>query len=155
MTAIAASDVTITVNARRIEGKKRKSDVTIAFGNGTLTYPSGGVPMPTYPSFGLVRNLDFLALHDPGNANGLVYKYDRTNNKLRIYEQGMRTGSTGAANDSESGALAEGGVDGVTETVVRLMDSAVNTTYQLGALKELTATSTPAAATLKAEAVGW
>jgi len=66
--------------------KKKYADVTITFGDGALTYPSGGVPMPTYPSFGMKRNLEHLVLTDPGSASGLDYKWDKTNNKIRMYE---------------------------------------------------------------------
>ena len=154
MAAITSSDVTISVEDRRIVGKQKRNRVKITFGNGTLTYSSGGVPMPSNLSFGLGRNLDYLILFEDDSSQGTIYKYDKTNSKIRIYEQGIRTGST-SATDSTSGALAEGGVDGVTETALRTMGTAVDTTYQLGSLKELTASSKPAATTIYAEAIGW
>jgi hypothetical protein len=86
MPDIAASDVTITVNDRWIVKKKRYCDVTIAFGDAALTYPANGVPMPAASSFGMVRNLDYVLLDDPASGIGLIYKFDRSNKKVRIYE---------------------------------------------------------------------
>ena len=86
MADLASTDVTITVEERTIVDKKRRNRVKIAFGDGALTYPSGGVPLPTYPSFGMVRNLDYLIITDGGSADGLLWKYDQANTKLRAYE---------------------------------------------------------------------
>lgn len=106
MADLAVTDVTLTVNSRRIDRNQKKHvDITLAFGDSALTYPTGGVPMPTRVSLGLSRNLDFIELHDPANANGLVYKYDKTNNKMRIYQ--------GAAVGSHTHAVAlDGGASG-------------------------------------------
>lgn len=106
MTALASTDITVTVSIRdrRIYGNKHKVPVTIAFGNGALTYPAGGVPMPAFGSFGMKRNLDFMEFTDPANANGFLYKYDQTNNKIRIY-QGDNANAA-AAPGVELGAVA-------------------------------------------------
>ena len=100
----------------------------------------------------MINHVDDIRLSD--SSKGYLLQYDKTNHKLRVYEQGARTGSTAAA-DSVSGALAEGGVDGVTETAVRLMGSAVDTSYALGTLKELTVTSTPPAISAEGLAIGY
>lgn len=93
MPDIAASDVTIALRAthgaptgvRRLR-KSKEVDVTITFGDGALTYPSGGVPLPAFGSFGLEVVLDDLVLTDAGSAVGLIWKYDTANKKLRGYE---------------------------------------------------------------------
>ena len=154
MADLVAADVTVTTTGVIHKGGRREVEVSVAFGDGTDTYPSGGVPMPTRESWGMIERLEDFIMGDAGNALGNIYKYDKTNNKIRIYEQGFRTGSTSAA-VNENGALVEGGVDGVTETVVRAPNTAVDTTYQLGVLREFTATSKPAAVTLKGYAYGW
>jgi len=92
MADLESTDVTVTVGENYIQDKKKIVNVTVAFGDGSLTYPSGGVPMPSFLSFGLGRSLDHLRLVDPANANGYLYKWDRTNKKLRIY-QGAAVGS--------------------------------------------------------------
>jgi hypothetical protein len=152
MTALASTDVTVTISERRIVGKKRRNLITIAFGNSTLTYPSGGVPMPTYGSFGMVRQLDFLNLLDQDNASGVFWKYDKTNNKLRAYAQSVTTGATA------TGALSNGAfaIDNQgAETVARISGTAISTSYSLGVLKEVGTSYAPAAASLVVEAVGW
>lgn len=154
MAALVAGDVTVTTSTVRIAGGRREVEVTVAFGDGTDTYPSGGVPMPTRESWGMIERLTDFNITEGDAALGNIYKYDKANNKIRIYEQGLRTGSTAAAAIG-SGCLIEGGVDGATETVASLGDTAIDTTYQMGALKEFTTTSKPAAVTLKGYAYGW
>lgn len=106
MTALAASDVTVTVNVRdrRILDKKHNIPFTIAFGDGALTYPALGVPLPVFGIFGMKRNIDYLVFSDPGNADGFLYKYDQANHKLRIW-QGDNTNAA-AAPAVELGAVA-------------------------------------------------
>jgi len=94
MADLAATDVTIVMLERRIEARKKINDCTVAFGDSALTYPAGGVPMPAKASFGMVRNLDILRIYDPANANGYVYKYDRTNHKIRIYQSASEAAHT-------------------------------------------------------------
>lgn len=86
MADLTAEDVTITVNEEGIEGKRRRNRVTLVFGDGVDTYPTSGIPLPTFGNFGMRRNLDGLTWLDEANGNGFVYKYDRANHKLRIYQ---------------------------------------------------------------------
>lgn len=138
MADLEATDVTITVQTGtpwnpRIEGHKRKVLVSIAFGDGAKTYPAGGVPLPTYSSWGLVRNLEYLTLIDPDDASGIVWKHDKTNHKLRGYYRGAITPSGTVSQPTFSGAASAAAV-----------------------LAELASGSyAPAAQTLFAEACGW
>jgi hypothetical protein len=93
MADIAASDVTITVQKRLKAGKRRRNRCKIAFGNGALTYPAGGVPLPAARSFGL-------------NAN--VLEYDQENKKLRVYYQEPTNATAGrvALLEGSGGATA-------------------------------------------------
>lgn len=93
MADLASTDVTVTLAAGaphnpRIENGKKKCLVSIAFGDSTLTYPSGGVPMPAYTSFGMVRNLETLVSIDQGSDNAFTVKYDHANQKVRLFEGG-------------------------------------------------------------------
>jgi hypothetical protein len=150
MAAIGSTDVTVTISDRDkdIGHGPLSKNITIAgvaFGNGALTYPTGGVPLPTIGNFGYQRQIDFGAIEgDPGN--GFVYKYDRANHKILIYTMGVVTGSTGAG-ATENGALAEDSA--AAETVVRLSNTAVDTTYDLGPLIELPSGIAPAATALR------
>ena len=51
---LVVGDITTTVNDRRIAGKKRINDVKLVFGDGAKTYPTGGIPLPTFESLGFV-----------------------------------------------------------------------------------------------------
>jgi len=155
MAAITSTDVTVTVNAgdREIAGGGAFKNLTlasVAFGDGSLTYPTGGVPLPSIGSFGLHGGID-AALIIPPAGDGFVYKYDKDNHKILIYAQGMRTGST-TVDACANGALAEDSA--AAETVVRLSGTAKDTTYDLGPLREIPAAITPAATTLQMLVIG-
>lgn len=104
MADIVAGDVTITLadpTRTHFPGAAQaRHIVKIDFGDGALTYPTGGVPLPGHAAFGFVRDLKFLHLLDAGSASALVWKYDYANKKLR--------GWAGAAgvNVETSGAVA-------------------------------------------------
>jgi len=149
MTALASADVSVSIPAqdRNIipSASRIISMPEITFGDGALTYPTGGVPLPDKSMFGFKKAIEFVEIQQPP-ANGFVYKYDQANHKIKIFTQGAVTGSTAAA-DSTSGALAEDSAG--AETAVRLMGSSVDTTYDLGGMIELPATIAPAEVTLK------
>lgn len=88
MPAIAAANVTVTVNARDrlLFNKKRRVQLSVAFGDGALTYPAGGIPMPAFGLFGMKRNLDYLNIID-ATGSGFEYRYDKTNNKIKMYNE--------------------------------------------------------------------
>lgn len=86
MADLAASNVTYTKQSERIgEGGLRESVFKLAFGDGALTYPSGGLPV-TKAKLGCPNHIKSLVIFDAGAANGLVYKYDFANSKIRMYE---------------------------------------------------------------------
>jgi hypothetical protein len=84
MAGIASTNVTVTLSKLERLGSELKAVGTIAFGNGALTYPSGGVPLPALSNFRL-RSANRMFLLG-GEASGYVYKYDQTNHKIRIYQ---------------------------------------------------------------------
>lgn len=93
MPALTSSDVTVTVSAGTpmnpmIVQTQRFSVVTIAFGDGVLTYPADGVPVPGYANFGFTRNLKTLFFTDDASASALQPKWDKTNQKVRLYNPG-------------------------------------------------------------------
>lgn len=156
MTAFASTDITVTLNApeRDIGGGgvfKNISIATIAFGNGALTYATGGVPMPAIGRFGMKRAVDLMLIEQP-SANGFIYKYDAANNKIKIFTQGFLTGGT-VAGAAENGALVTDSA-GAEATAPRMPKTAVNTTYDTGPMIELPNGLAPAAVTIKALVVG-
>ena len=155
MADLAASDVTVTIERRSIEGKTRRCRVKIEFGDGALTYPAGGVPMPAASAFGMKDHLDFLSLMDYDDATGLVWKYYKANNKLRAYVQGYAHGTGGAVTLDDYPVNAAFGVtSGIS---VSLTTGAGAATGRLGALIESAsgAGNAPPASTLFAMAEGW
>lgn len=84
MTALAATDLTVSVNHRdkNILGRVKMNSGTLAFGDGSLTYPYGGIPLPSNAYFGMPKELTNLQIID---ADGYSYRYDYTNRKLKMY----------------------------------------------------------------------
>lgn len=88
MADIAAGNVTYTLVRKYIrEDSMRGYLWTVAFGNGSLTYPSGGIPL-TKASMGCPNSITNAQIYSPASADGLLYKYDQANNKIRIYRSG-------------------------------------------------------------------
>jgi hypothetical protein len=81
MAALASTDVTYTLQ----EGtQKSGSDCRyeavfkVAFGDGALTYPSGGIPL-TKAKLGCPTKVEEIILSDPDSASGIVVKMDYVN----------------------------------------------------------------------------
>lgn len=83
MADIAAGDVTYTLQSKAV-GDLRNFTWKLAFGNGSLTYPAGGIPL-TKASLGCPNEIRSLKIFDHSDADGKVYKYDFENNKIRIW----------------------------------------------------------------------
>lgn len=85
MTDLASTDITLTVDPHKM-GSLRMAYATHAFGNGALTYPYGGVPLPDKGRYGLKSQIsDFQIVDD--DKSGIVWKYDKTNHKLKAYHR--------------------------------------------------------------------
>jgi hypothetical protein len=94
MTALAATDVTVTLGQRNIEhrpGTLRKVYPDLTFGDSALTYPSGGIPLPAKGSFGFLKQIVFGSVEGPATADAYVYRYDRAAHTLMIYQGGSPT----------------------------------------------------------------
>jgi hypothetical protein len=92
MAAIGTSNVTYTLIRKSKEESGRKNfRVALAFGNGTLTYPAGGVPLIA-GSLGM--NVDVNDLY-VGNdhGSGYVFSFNKAGLALRMYEQNATTGA--------------------------------------------------------------
>lgn len=154
MADLVAGDVTVTVEEENIIGKKRWHFVKIAFGDGSLTYPANGVPMPAAAKFGMRTLLNRLIVLDSDDAQGILWKWDKENNKLRAYILGVHVTAAGAGTlddfpiDTTAEPLAEAASIGAVG-----LEAASNL---LGRLKELKgAASAPAAQTMYALAIGY
>lgn len=86
MADIASSNVTYTLQKKVIgESSYREFMWKVQFGNSSLTYPAGGIPL-TKASLGCPNHILSVNMYDANDASGYVYKYDSENNKLRIYQ---------------------------------------------------------------------
>lgn len=168
MADIAAADVVVTVEKPCIEGYKRRNRVKIEFGDGALTYPAEGVPLPGFASFGLVRNLDYLILTDANDGSGITWKYDQENKKLRGWQAPAQThahdllvkGGQAAATTNVIAHYATDilGKEAATDATIAGDDSATKggvLSATLAAADGAEITGAVAAQVLYAEAVGW
>lgn len=89
MTALAESDITLTEISRTSFAKTKHNLFTAVFGDGSLTYPSGGIPI-TGGKWGMVRQLDQLVAAKPG-TDGIAWLYDRVNAKLQGFRATNKT----------------------------------------------------------------
>lgn len=88
MAALAASDVTVTISERRIVGKRKVVRGTIAFGDGSLTYPENGVPLPGLSSFGFIRQMDSFKVYGVNElASDYVLQFGPANRTLLMFEE--------------------------------------------------------------------
>lgn len=87
MTDIVAANVSYSFKAkdRMFKGRRGFSNRgTITFGNGSLTYPTGGIPL-TKGSMGCPRVLRGLEIFSSGGS-GYKFELDAANAKLKIYQ---------------------------------------------------------------------
>ncbi len=85
MANIAAGDVTYTVTKQSLlEDGRRMNVVTLAFGDGVLTYPAGGIPI-TIGKLGCPTAVDSLSVIDR-STSGYTFTYDLTNSKLLVFQ---------------------------------------------------------------------
>ena len=167
MPDIAAGNVTYTLQ----EGTQYSSPADprrcavykIGFGNSTLTYPSGGVPL-TKAKLGCPTHIVALEIIDISDADGLAYKYDYENAKIRIYNMTaghahdvlIKGGTDPASTDAINVKTLILGKEAATDATVLGVDSAtkggvVASTAAAGG--ELA--SAPAATVLYAKVTGW
>lgn len=82
MTNLAATDLTITEITKSLQGGTPYvcRVLKLVFGDGALTYPSGGVPI-TKSKLGCPNDIQSLKIFDSGTG-GIRWHYDKTNEKL-------------------------------------------------------------------------
>lgn len=169
MAAIAASDVVYTLQNQEITGGGySKKVMKIVFGDGALTYPSGGVPL-TKGKMGVPNAVRSLKLIDPDDSNGYVYKYDFANNKIRIYYAPAQThghdftivkgailasSELGLSADATSATINNDTI-AATRVLAKATGPVVSETLAASVLVEIATSVAPAAATLYFEVEGY
>lgn len=102
MADLTAANVAVTLEDidRSPDGRVGyKTYPKVVFGNASLTYPAGGIPMPALGAFGFHFVIDRVFIEQP--ANGYIYHFDRANLLLRIFQEGSGAGAL----DEFSGAV--------------------------------------------------
>lgn len=147
MAYITSADVTITVLKNRIlrgsPGGVRVNTVKIQFGDAALGYDATNkIPLPTFPSFGLLKELEFLKIINDGLATVKYHwSYDYVNKRLLAYVL------TAAAGGSHSHDLyIPGGSTTATTDLVHAPDGQI-LNQSTGAITITGKASTTAAAT--------
>ena len=89
MTALASTDVTVTASPSDNDivpsGPKKLAVATIAFGDGSLTYTTGGVALPDKSVFGFKKQIQMGIIEQPYNGAATYdHRYDATNHKILI-----------------------------------------------------------------------
>ena len=77
---------------------------TIAFGNASDTYPTNGIPLPDMGLLGEFKKEIKRILITPPPGDGYIYKWDKVNKTIRIYEA-PTAGSLAATGQVHSAAL--------------------------------------------------
>lgn len=90
MSSILAANVTFSSSGRSLapaidDDGGRYKKIKCVFGDGILTYPSGGIPLSGLSGAGFPYSVGDVMIMDASNADGYTYKWDSVNNKLRIY----------------------------------------------------------------------
>lgn len=114
MPDITAANVTITVLKRYPMHRGYRNYCQISYGDGVLTYPAGGVPMPAAGQFGLRQTLERLNILDNDDSQGVFHKYDHTNTKIRHWFPTQQTAATG----NRAGVEYTGGTTAVPATTL-------------------------------------
>lgn len=168
MADIAATDITATLLLRkRIEGRSY-FHWSLAFGNSTLTYPAGGIPI-TLALVGMPNIIEDLIIYDNG-LSVYQWSYDRVNKKLTAMQAPVQTHTHnllvkgGQASSTTNDIAIYGSLDTLGKeqaSDATMVGSAsatkggvVSTTLAAAGLTQIS-TVAIAAQVLKCEVVGW
>lgn len=169
MTAIAKTDLTYTITKqKKLEDGRRMVQATIAFGDGSLTYPTNGVPL-TLGKLACPVVIDSFVVIDNG-ASGYDISYDVVHKTMRIFQSAGLAAHThnlllknaavadGATTRVNAGANLLGANTGSDITVTGSGANGGVVAVAAGAdvgQNELTTSVAPAAQTYKVVVVGY
>ena len=89
MADLTASDVVVTLlphDSYNPPGALNTSFPAIAFGDASKTYPTNGIPLPAMGLLGKFEKEIKRIFITPPPGDGYVYKWDKTNGTIRIYQ---------------------------------------------------------------------
>lgn len=169
MGALGASSITYVVNNQRRGGNSKvQNRVTLTFGDGSSTYPSGGISL-TSGNMGCPNTLESVSVVDKGSS-GYSFNYNSSTGKLQMYQGQLHNhqillkdaaqadGATTRVNAAAANKLGAGtGSDiiiaGVTSTTAAA--GGVVSAQSSGSYSEIAASVAPASLSLIVEVIGW
>lgn len=163
MSALGSASITYTVkNFNRLGNSKVLNRVQLSFGDGTLTYPTGGIPI-ILGQMGLVSNIESMILIDAGTA-GYTPNFNTVTSKIQLYQAGSH--SHPLIISSNAGTAGTQAVNATTALGTFISGAAVTVAAQTGTLggvasnvagtdSEVQSTTAPAAMTLIFDVRGW
>lgn len=88
MAAFTAANLTVVVSLRGRTAKRKIHRGTLTFGDGALTYPTAGIPLPTKDKFGFSRVIeDLVIVGNNALTTDYMYRYNKAAHKLLMYEE--------------------------------------------------------------------
>ncbi len=171
MAQIAASNVTYSmVSGSQIANPcdpRNSAIFNVTFGNGTLTYTNGGIPL-TKGKLGCPATVQELYFMNTSSNDGYLYKFNHTAETIQIYQAPaqshshnfiMKGGVTTTADFlyHSSGALGKAAATDVTITAsdVATRGGNVSASLTAAALTEIATSAAVSATTLRMRVVGW
>ena len=168
MGVLGSASITYTVKNQRNMGNSRKQNrVSLAFGDGSNTYPTGGITIIS-GNCGCPNTIESMVIADQGTS-GYTINYNATTGKLQLYtgathnhplylhNADVSDGATTRVNAGTNLLGANTGasivVAGVTSTTAT--SGGIVTAGPALDLAELASTVAPAALTLICEVIGW
>lgn len=165
MANIEAGDVTYTlVNQRKMSDSRNLNRVRLAFGNGALQYPAGGIPI-TIGKLGCPTVVESMVVVDSGTS-GYKFQYDQSESKLVLMQAPAQTHAHdmfilgGQTHDATLGLNASSlGKNAATNITLNGSNSAttggvMSSTLAAAALAQAS-TVAIAAQTIEVEVIGW
>ena len=105
MADLTAANVTVTIQKKgRIPGFGRITRASLAFGDGALTIPAGGlIPLPVATKFGVNT---FYGMFPIGGTGGYICKYVAASHSLLVLHADYDAGADGALIAAAAVAIA-------------------------------------------------
>ena len=165
MAQIAAADVTYALvegTAKNGADCRYNAVFDVTFGNGTLTYTNGGVPL-TKGKLGCPTVIEELSIQNSG-AGGFVYRFNHTASSIQMYEVAshvhnfiMAGGVTTTADFlyHSSGAIGKAAATNITVAGTAPATTGGVVGAAVAAMSEVLTSATVTAVTLRMRVVGW
>jgi hypothetical protein len=88
MASLTAASVSYKLQGKgpgaKDENSNRVNNIILTFGDGTSTYPTGGIPL-VLSKYGAPNSIDFVDILDTSGGGGYVYTYNRSTSKLMMF----------------------------------------------------------------------